>query len=91
LAGLENNPVNSLKGYWGHTLGAAGIIECIAGIHSIKENCLIKSLGYNELGVSIPLNIIKKFETKEIKNFLKTASGFGGSNAAIYFSEENAD
>lgn len=91
LAGLENIAVNSLKGYWGHTLGAAGIIECIAGIHSIKENCLIKSLGYNELGVSVPLNIITKFETKKINNFLKTASGFGGSNAAIYFSEENAD
>jgi 3-oxoacyl-[acyl-carrier-protein] synthase I len=91
LAGLEHAPVNSLKGYWGHTLGAAGVIECIAGIHSIKENCLVKSLGYNELGVSVPLNIVTKFENKEIKNFLKTASGFGGCNAAVYFSEENAD
>ncbi|OFX88546.1 MAG: hypothetical protein A2W99_09095 [Bacteroidetes bacterium GWF2_33_16] len=91
LAGLEHVPINSLKGYWGHTLGAAGIIECIAGIRSIKENCLVKSLGYNELGVSVPLNILTKFEKREIRNFLKTASGFGGCNAAVYFSEENAD
>lgn len=91
LAGLEHVPVNSLKAYWGHTLGAAGVIECIAGIHSIKENFLIKSLGYNEIGVSVPLNIITKFENKEINNFLKTASGFGGCNAAVYFSKENAD
>jgi len=90
-AKLNHVPVNSLKGYWGHTLGAAGIIECIAGIHSIKENCLIKTVGYSEHGVSEPINVIKEFEEKEIKNFLKTASGFGGSNAVAYFSELNAD
>jgi 3-oxoacyl-[acyl-carrier-protein] synthase I len=90
-AELEHVPVNSLKSYWGHTLGAAGIIECIAGIHSIKENCLIKTLGYSEHGVSEPINVIKEFKETEVKNFLKTASGFGGSNAAAYFSELNAD
>ena len=90
-AKLNHVPVNSLKGYWGHTLGAAGIIESIAGIHSIKENCLIQSIGYSEHGVSEPLNVIRNFEEKEINNFLKTASGFGGSNAAVYFSKLNAD
>ena len=29
-AGLQHVPVNSLKGYWGHTLGAAGVIESVA-------------------------------------------------------------
>lgn len=90
-AGLEHVPVNSFKGYWGHTLGAAGIIETIAGIHSIKENCLLKTLGYSDHGVSKPINVIKKFKKTKVKNFLKTASGFGGSNAAVYFSELNAD
>ncbi len=90
-AELDHVPVNSLKSYWGHTLGAAGIIECIAGIHSIKENCLIETAGYSEHGVSEPINVIKEFNETEVKNFLKTASGFGGSNAAAYFSELNAD
>ncbi|MEE4198161.1 MAG: beta-ketoacyl synthase N-terminal-like domain-containing protein [Bacteroidales bacterium] len=88
-AGLDHVPVNSLKAYWGHTLGAAGIVESIAGINSIKENCLIKTKGYAEHGVSKPLNIITEYQEKEIRNFLKTASGFGGSNAAAYFSELN--
>ena len=30
-AGLQSVPVNGFKGYWGHTLGAAGIIESIMG------------------------------------------------------------
>lgn len=90
-AELENAPINSLKAYWGHTLGAAGIIESIVGIYSIEEKCLIKTLGYSEHGVSKSLNIIKKYKETEVKNFLKTASGFGGSNAAAYFSELNTD
>jgi len=90
-ADLKHVPINSLKAYWGHTLGAAGIIESIAGIHSIKENCLIKTYGYTEHGVSESINVIHEFKETEVKNFLKTASGFGGSNAAVYFSELNAD
>ena len=90
-ADLKHVPVNSLKGYWGHTLGAAGIIESIAGIQSIKNNCLIKTNGFSEHGVSESINVINEFKETEVKNFLKTASGFGGSNAAVYFSELNAD
>jgi len=90
-AELEHVPVNSLKAYWGHTLGAAGIVESIAGIYSIQENCLIKTLGYSEHGVSKRLNIITEYKETTIKNFLKTASGFGGSNAAAYFSQINND
>jgi 3-oxoacyl-[acyl-carrier-protein] synthase-1 len=33
---MTHVPVNSFKGYFGHTLGAAGIIESILTIHSIK-------------------------------------------------------
>ena len=85
LAGLENAPVNSLKGYWGHTLGAAGLIESIASIESMKENLLIKTLGYENSGVSVDINVIKESQSLSIKTILKTASGFGGTNAAIIF------
>lgn len=92
LAGLENAPVNSLKGYWGHTLGAAGLIESIAAIETMKENCLIKTLGYEKHGVSVPIDVIKESRSKTVNTVLKTASGFGGANAAIIFKKtENND
>lgn len=82
-ANVSEIPVNSLKGYFGHTLGAAGLVEIIMSLQSLKHNQLIASKGYESHGVSLPLNVIRKAENKELNIFLKTASGFGGCNAAI--------
>jgi 3-oxoacyl-[acyl-carrier-protein] synthase-1 len=88
LAQLQNVPVNSLKGYYGHTLGAAGLIESIIAIQSLKENLAIPTLGFKENGVSEPVNIYKHLLPGNFKNCLKTASGFGGCNAAVVFSKQ---
>ena len=84
-ASLGDTPLNSLKGYFGHTLGASGLLETIIGMHSLNQNTLFASKGFQELGVSQPLNIIEKTTSKKIDTFLKTASGFGGSNTAAVF------
>ncbi|MBL0329588.1 MAG: beta-ketoacyl synthase [Bacteroidetes bacterium] len=84
-AELANVPMNSLKSYFGHTLGAAGLIESIIGIHSMRANTLIGTYNFSELGVTKPINIIKHTTAAEINNCLKTAAGFGGCNAAVFF------
>jgi len=84
-AKLEHVPLNSLKGYYGHTLGASGLLETIIGMHSLKNNTLYSSLGFDELGVSKPLNIIQNTTKTKVNTFLKTASGFGGCNTAVLF------
>ncbi|NND88084.1 MAG: beta-ketoacyl synthase [Flavobacteriaceae bacterium] len=83
--GLENIPVNSLKGYFGHTLGASGLIESIIGMHSLRNNTLYRSLGYNEQGTTSSIAVIEKVQPKQLTTFLKTASGFGGCNTAALF------
>ncbi|MBA3673819.1 MAG: beta-ketoacyl synthase [Chitinophagaceae bacterium] len=85
LANLQDTPANSLKGYYGHTLGAAGLIESIISIHSLKENIVIPTLGFKEIGVTDPINICTDLLRGNFKNCLKTASGFGGCNAAVVF------
>jgi len=82
---LQNVPLNSLKGYFGHTLGASGLLETIIGMHSLHQNTLFANLGFRELGVSKPLNIIQKTTETPLHTFLKTASGFGGCNTAAIF------
>jgi 3-oxoacyl-[acyl-carrier-protein] synthase-1 len=83
LAGLERVPVNSLKGYFGHTLGAAGLIESVISIHSLKENILFPTRGFKNPGTEKPLNVIRQLTRAKPGRCLKTASGFGGCNAAI--------
>lgn len=89
LAGLERVPVNSLKAYYGHTLGAAGIIESVIAIHSLKEKLVVASKGFTHIGVSKPINICTALKEQVFENCLKTASGFGGCNAALIFGKEH--
>jgi 3-oxoacyl-[acyl-carrier-protein] synthase I len=86
-AHLQNTPMNSLKSYFGHTLGAAGIIEAVVGIHSIKNNILIGTYNFRESGVSKTINIIRETRKAKVDNCLKTAAGFGGCNAAVLFTK----
>lgn len=85
---LDGVPLNSMKGYFGHTLGAAGILETIMSIVSMEQNLLFPNLGFSETGTSVPLNIIQHLESGELKTVLKTASGFGGGNASLILQKE---
>ncbi|MEI6456971.1 MAG: beta-ketoacyl synthase, partial [bacterium] len=85
LSGLSDVPLNSFKGYWGHTLGAAGIIESAAAIHSLKKNMLFRSAGFDSPGVSEKITVIEQHARAVLRSCLKTASGFGGCNASIIF------
>ncbi|SEL69008.1 3-oxoacyl-[acyl-carrier-protein] synthase-1 [Parapedobacter koreensis] len=88
--GLTAVPVHSLKGYYGHTLGASGLLETVLGIQSLKHDQLIPSMGYAQQGTNHALNIITPENQGTERNttlgtFLKTASGFGGCNIATVF------
>lgn len=56
-AGLANVPVNSLKGNYGHTLGAAGLIEAIISMHAMKAGVILPTKGFEVPGVSMPVNV----------------------------------
>lgn len=86
LAGLSNVPVNSLKPYFGHTLGASGIIETILCMEQLKTGILYGTLGYETLGVPMPVIVYGTHQPMLMKCCVKTASGFGGCNAAVVLS-----
>jgi 3-oxoacyl-[acyl-carrier-protein] synthase-1 len=83
LAGMQHVPVNSLKGYYGHTLGAAGLIETVMSLYSLKENVVLPTPGYSKPGTSKRIHIVTALKEGLLNTCLKTASGFGGCNAAI--------
>ena len=87
-ANLLEVPMNSLKGYFGHTLGAAGLVEASIALQSIRHQKLVASLGFEFSGVSYPLNVIDRSRPQSIKTIVKTGSGFGGCNSAIVISKQ---
>lgn len=87
-AGLTNVPINALKGFYGHTMGAAGIMESILSMCAADDCNILPTKGYEEKGVSgnICINTTNTATTK--KRFVKLMSGFGGCNAAILFGKD---
>ncbi|NDV58761.1 beta-ketoacyl synthase [Bacteroides sp. 519] len=79
-------PVNSLKSYFGHTLGASGVIETIITARGMKEETIFGTYNFNQPGVSVPLQVSSTHTKSVVNACVKTASGFGGCNAAIVLS-----
>ena len=77
-------PVSSLKGYFGHTMGASGAIELIAALMMMKSSTVIP--GHN---LDIPaedcggINLPMELQQKEIRRFIKNGFAFGGVNASL--------
>ncbi|WP_430813711.1 beta-ketoacyl-[acyl-carrier-protein] synthase family protein [Carboxylicivirga sp. RSCT41] len=84
-AGYEHTPVSGLKGYFGHTLGAAGVIESIISIMAMQNDLVIGTKGTVNQGVVAPVCVAKENIQKPVSGLLKLMSGFGGCNAAVYF------
>lgn len=84
-AGLADVPTNSLKAYFGHTLGAAGVVECIISMCALQENLVLKSANFKEQEFENPINISQENHFSDKKYFVKLMSGFGGVNTALLF------
>lgn len=84
-AGLGAIPINSLKGYFGHTLGAAGLLETLLTMTALDDGIILGTKGFSALGVSRRVNISANHRAAVGKRFIKLISGFGGCNAAMVF------
>lgn len=83
-AGLSELPANAYKSFWGHTMGAAGILETIICMKAIDDDTILGTRGFSELGVSGKMNICAENRPTDKKGFIKMLSGFGGCNATIW-------
>ncbi|HMS64981.1 MAG TPA: beta-ketoacyl-ACP synthase II [Ignavibacteria bacterium] len=79
-------PVHSIKSMIGHLLGAAGAIEAIAAILTIKNGIIPPTINYEEKDPECDLNyVVNTAMKKDVKTVLSENSGFGGHNTAIVF------
>ncbi len=80
--------VSSTKSLTGHTLGAAGVQECIYSILMMNQNFIA---GNKNLANPIPeadgINIPDKSLEKEFSSFMSNSFGFGGTNVSLVLSK----
>jgi 3-oxoacyl-(acyl-carrier-protein) synthase len=90
--GATNPPVSSMKGYFGHTLGAAGVIEAVLTVMAMQRHMVPASLGLENPGTDALINLMKQHQGVEnFKNALTIKSGFGGINAVLALSAIQAN
>lgn len=77
-------PISSNKSMIGHTLGAAGAIELIASVLSIKNQFIPPTINYEFQDPECDLDYVPNEGRKiTINTVLKSSYGFGGKNSAI--------
>ncbi len=87
-AELTVKPLNSLKGYIGHTLGASGVVEAILSAEELKSGYIFGTKGFTSSDTPHTLTLSAEAQKIEGRCCVKTASGFGGCNAAIVLDME---
>ena len=80
--------ITANKSMTGHTLGAAGAIEAIATVMSIRDRCVPPTINLRDpdpegAGLDLTPNVAV---AREIRAALSNSFGFGGQNTALVFS-----
>ena len=87
MAGLQDVPLSALKGYFGHTMGAAGVLETIIMMRALEDGMILPSKGFETCGVSGKVKMSDKPMMAKGNTFIKMLSGFGGCNGAVRVSD----
>ena len=81
----SRTPCSSTKGFTGHTLGAAGIVEAVFSIIAIENDLVPVSLNTEEIDPGFNCNIVLNKISKPVKRVMSNSFGFGGTNASLIF------
>ena len=80
--------ITSTKSMTGHLLGAAGAVEAIACLHSIRDGIIPPTINFCEEDPEIDYNlhfVFNKAEHRRVDVALSNSFGFGGHNACLVF------
>lgn len=81
----HDTPCSSTKGWTGHTLGAAGIVEAALCLQAIEHGLLPRSLNTRERDPQLRSAILMENRETPLRCALSNSFGFGGSNCSLLF------
>ena len=82
---FPQTPFHSTKGYTGHTLGAAGAIEAIITVESLKRQMIAASVGFNDPDPEFDVNPVIENTPVQGDYAISDSVAFGGNNAVLLF------
>lgn len=80
--------ISATKSMTGHLLGAAGAIEAIICLLSMRDSIIPPTINTDELDPAIPANlniVIKEAVSAKVKATMSNTFGFGGHNGIVVF------
>ena len=78
-------PSSSTKGWFGHLLGAAGIVESVVTLLALEHGFLPGTLNTTDVDPACPNSVLLDNEARSIDVALSNSFGFGGSNCSVIF------
>ncbi|MGQ0618696.1 MAG: beta-ketoacyl-[acyl-carrier-protein] synthase family protein [Panacagrimonas sp.] len=81
----SDTPCSSTKGWTGHTLGAAGILEAVLSLLCLRLGLLPRSLNTIERDPHLRAGILMRSRRQTLRRVLSNSFGFGGSNCSLLF------
>src|SRR3989338_310200 len=77
-------PMSSIKSMLGHMIAAAGVVELIASILTIREGIIPPTINYETPDDACDLDYVpNNVRETRVKNVLSNSFGFGGQNIAL--------
>ena len=76
--------VNGIKAMLGHAMGAAGALEAIAAVMTLREGIIPPTIGLEQPDPDCDLDAVPlKARRAEVRTALNNSAGFGGCNASV--------
>lgn len=88
-AHLRDVPVSSNKSMIGHTLSAAGAIEAVFSILTMREGVIPPTINYDVPDPAIELDVVPNVARRaDVASVLSNSFGFGGQNTCLVMTRE---
>jgi 3-oxoacyl-[acyl-carrier-protein] synthase-1 len=89
MAALPHRPpVSSTKGYTGHALGAAGIVEVLVTAFALARQWIPRTLGCARVDPAIAARVAIASTDAALEHAISNSFGFGGNNCSIVLSRQ---
>jgi 3-oxoacyl-[acyl-carrier-protein] synthase II len=90
-ARMKKTPISSNKSIIGHTLTAAGAVEAIFSIQTIRESTIPPTINYRVPDPAIEFDVVpNEARSADVRTVLSNSFGFGGQNVCLVIAGEPA-